>query len=73
MSLVYLLFFVLLIFGLIKTGINRKWWPQIFQLKVDGVALRLLPEASQIQNAMKVRLGSILMFIPAEGHQIPIC
>ncbi|EYU38968.1 hypothetical protein ABFS82_07G074600 [Erythranthe guttata] len=28
---------------------------KIFQLKVDGVALRLMPEASQIQNALKER------------------
>ncbi|KAG8369583.1 hypothetical protein BUALT_Bualt14G0028800 [Buddleja alternifolia] len=28
---------------------------KIFQLKVDGVALRLIPEASQIRNALKER------------------
>lgn len=28
---------------------------KVFQLKVDGVALRLIPEASQIKNALKER------------------
>lgn len=27
---------------------------QVFQLKVDGVAFRLIPELSQIKNAIKV-------------------
>ncbi|KAL6582104.1 hypothetical protein OROMI_006118 [Orobanche minor] len=29
----------------------------VFQLKLDGVALRLMPEASQIRNALKVSLA----------------
>lgn len=27
---------------------------QVFQLKVDGVAFRLIPELSQVKNAIKV-------------------
>ena len=27
---------------------------QVFQLKVDGVAFRLIPESSQVKNALKV-------------------
>lgn len=29
-------------------------WFQVFDLKVNGVALRLFPEASQIKNALQV-------------------
>lgn len=29
---------------------------QVVQLKVDGVAFRLIPEASQVMNAIKVKL-----------------
>lgn len=29
---------------------------QVFQLKVDGVAFRLIPEASQVKNAIKVKV-----------------
>lgn len=28
---------------------------QVFQLKVDGVSFRLIPETSQVRNALKVR------------------
>lgn len=28
---------------------------QVFQLKVDGVAFRLIPEPSQVKNAIKVK------------------
>lgn len=28
---------------------------QVFQLKVNGVSFRLIPEASQVKNALKVR------------------
>lgn len=41
--------------GFLLADCNGKLWLQIFQLKVDGVALRLIPEASQIQNAVMVR------------------
>lgn len=36
---------------------------QIFQLKVDGVAFRLIPEFSQIKNAIQVRILSCLRTI----------
>lgn len=35
---------------------------QVFQLKVDGVAFRLIPEVSQIKNAISVSIYSIFMF-----------
>lgn len=28
---------------------------QVFHLKLDGVAFRLIPESSQVQNALRVR------------------
>jgi hypothetical protein len=28
---------------------------QVFQLKLNGVAFRLIPESSQVQNALMVR------------------
>lgn len=42
-------------------GKLKDWWRlmgfglQVFQLKVDGVAFRLIPEYSQVKNALKVR------------------
>lgn len=45
-----------LFFGWFLLMITGNWWTQIFQLKVEGVALRLIPEASQIKNALKVRV-----------------
>lgn len=37
---------------------------QVFQLKLDGVAFRLIPESSEIQNALRVReLAGIKLII----------
>lgn len=47
---------------IICLGVIEWSWFQVFDLKVNGVALRLLPEASQIKNALQVTLGSIVLY-----------
>lgn len=47
---------------IICLGVIERSWFQVFDLKVNGVALRLLPEASQIKNALQVSLGRIVLY-----------